>query len=434
MKIDTIYRGDCRDVLSQAYSEIDRYFALKGYGLPKEFADLIYMDPPFFSNKVYETFWPDDKEVRQFRDNWGYTLDDLKNNYLPYMEERIWSCYNVLKKTGSFYLHCDWHAGHYLKTLCDKIFGYDNFRNELVWCYRGAATASNSYPRKHDTILYYTKTKDFTFNVVYDPHTDAQLSRYNIIKEGKHYANMKGKIRELGPGVRLMDWWEIPQLPNNAKERLGYPTQKPELLLDHIISASSNPEEIVLDPFCGCGTSIAVAHKLGRHFVGIDISNKACKVMRSRFFDNFNLKVPIIDSVVSEQDLKKLDAWAFQQYTIEIGHHGQCKSSRTNDKGIDGFTHDRIPIQVKQSDVGRPIVDSFETALNRFYAENNDKPKIGIIVGYYFTDEAWKERKRAKIEHGLDIQFETIVELLNSVNRRYDTMEEMDGTYQEKIE
>lgn len=412
MKLNTIYRGDCEDVLSEAYTNIDKYFANEGKNLPKQFADLIYLDPPFFSGRIYETFWPDDKEVRQFRDNWGYGIDDLENNYLPYMRDRIQKCYTVLKKTGSFFLHCDWHASHYLKRLCDQIFGYENFQNEIIWRYGLGGSSPRRYQRKHDSILFYTKSSQWTFNPPMVPATSNK---------------MKGELKKMD------DVWDIPTINNMAKERCGYPTQKPEQLLERIIVASSNPGGIILDPFCGCGTTIAVAHKLGRNFIGIDVSRKACNVMKERLKE-IGMVVEVIDSVTTEETLKGMDPWTFQQYIIEIGHHGQCKSTRGNDKGIDGFTYNEIPIQVKQCNVGRPIVDLFETALNRYYSGVGlqDKKRKGIIVGYYFTHDAFTERIRAKMEHNLDIEFETTSEILNNVNQRYITLEEMDNSYNKK--
>ena len=383
IELDNIYNMDCLEGMEQ---------------IDKESIDLIYLDPPF---------------------NIGIFIKLEFNDYLKYMRNRIQKCYNVLKPTGSFYLHCDWHAGHYLKQICDDIFGYNNFKNEIVWCYRGAATAENMFPRKHDTIFYYTKSDNFTFNVQYDVHTDAQLSRYNIIKDGKRYANMKGKIRELGPGVRYMDWWEISQIPNNAKERLGYPTQKPKELLKRIIIASSNPGEIVLDPFCGCGTTLDAAYELDRKYIGIDLSQKACWIVNDRLKKLGATPSHKTGGDFSPNRLKKLPPFEFQEFIIKIFLQGQS-NRKTGDGGIDGWTDDDVPIQVKQSEkVGRPVIDQFETALNRFYSQlgNDGRKKRGLVIAYSFTDGAFAEQRRAK-ENGFYIELMSVAQLYNKYKDR----------------
>lgn len=143
---NSIYRGDCKEVL--------RHF-------PENCVDLIYLDPPFFSNKNYEVIWNDGYELRAFEDRWKGGI----NNYLGWMEERLVECQRVLKETGSIYLHCDWHAGHYLKAqVMDKIFGYNSFKNELIWFYKGGGSSTKFFSRKHDTIFFYSKGKEWTFN------------------------------------------------------------------------------------------------------------------------------------------------------------------------------------------------------------------------------------------------------------------------------
>ncbi|VUT26799.1 MAG: Modification methylase MjaV [Candidatus Methanolliviera sp. GoM_oil] len=241
-KTNSIYCGNCKDVLSH---------------FTERSVDLIYVDPPFFSNRNYEVIWGDGYELRAFEDRWKGGIE----NYILWMEPKIRECHRVLKDTGLFYLHCDYHASHYLKVEVDRIFGIKNFRNEIVWCYAGGGIPKRDFPRKHDTILRYTKTDDYTFNPQYRPYSEG------TVQKGR--TKVKGKYAEEGlrpEGTPINDWWtDINPIhsPTDYK-KLGYPTQKPEALLERIIKASSNPEDILLDPMCGCGTCIAVAHKLDR--------------------------------------------------------------------------------------------------------------------------------------------------------------------------
>ena len=236
-----------------------------------ESVDLIYADPPFFTQK-----------------DWGQFDDRFcgMGNYMKFMKDRVIEMRRLLKPTGSIYVHLDWHAVHYVKVMMDGIFKDGVFQNEIIWGYEGGGRSkTKNFARKHDNILCYSKGNDSTFNMddVLLPHTEAQLTRYNIIKDGKRFANMKGKIRPLGDGKIPSDVWsDISPLSCNAVERLGYPTQKPEALLDRIIKASSNVGDVVLDPFCGSGTACVVANKLLRHYIGIDENQNAIDITRER--------------------------------------------------------------------------------------------------------------------------------------------------------
>lgn len=256
MQPNTIYHGDCITYLKEH---------------PKNTIDLIYLDPPFFSNKNYG----------DFDDRWKGGI----NNYIAWMEPKIRECHRVLKETGSFYLHCDWHANAYLRILMDKIFGENNFRNEIIWCYTRPGTKhQKQFPRVHDNILYYSKGDSWTFNL-----DDIRITyAKSTIERGKYSVATskvtKGIKKRVLPkkGKSPEDYWMIPMIQGNARERLGYPTQKPEKLLERIIKVSSNPMDIVLDPMCGGGTTIAVAQRLGRRWIGIDISPIAYEISRKR--------------------------------------------------------------------------------------------------------------------------------------------------------
>jgi len=380
--------------------------------------DLIYLDPPFFSNRHYEVVWGDEAEVRSFKDRWAGGI----HVYIEWMKERIIKMYDVLKDTGSFYLHCDWHAGHYLKAMLDEIFGYHNFRNEIIWCYRRYTASSNRFQRTHDNILFYTKTKDAIFNqelISYGEKSGKKDSHYKQDENGRWFRWQKRKGQEpykiyLSKGVRLGDWWEIPFINASAKERLGYPTQKPENLLERIIRASSNKNDLILDPFCGCGTAMAVAHGLGRKWIGIDISPTAISLIEKRLEKLGAIKGKDFDTIgmpTTVKSLKKLEPFEFQNWVINEMRAKQSKKL-TGDKGIDGYYDKSIftesaGIQVKQSEnVGRNIIDNFETALQR------KKLNKGYVVGFSFTKDAYEEVARVKEERDLYIKLIKVEDLL----------------------
>lgn len=368
LKTNSIYCGDCKDTLND---------------FPDECVDLIYLDPPFFSNANYEVIWKDGYEVRAFEDRWKGGIE----HYISWMEERIRECHRVLKPTGSIYLHCDWHASHYLKVMMDRVFGYRNFQNEIVWHYGLGGSSPKRWQRKHDNILFYTKSEEWTFNPIMTPATSER---------------MKGKMKKED------DVWDIPSLNNMARERLGYPTQKPEALLERIIKASSNPLDVVLDPFCGCGTAVAVAHKLDRQWIGIDVSPAACKLMVDRL-RKIGVQIgenDIIGLPRTIEELKLIKPFEFQNWVCQkLG--GRVSTRKSGDMGIDGWTFDGRPIQVKQSErVGRNVVDNFETALRRV---GKDK---GVIVAFSFSKGAYEEVARAKMHDELEIELEEVGDLV----------------------
>lgn len=376
-----------------------------------ESIDLIYIDPPFFSNKKYEVVWGDEAEIRSFEDRWKGGIDV----YVDWMRERVEELYRVLKPTGSFYLHCDWHAGHYLKVMCDDVFGKNKFQNEIIWHFPSMSAAKKHFPKKHHTIFTYIKSNEYIFNCdeVRVPYSKGTIERARYGSAGfggknskANYLNKKGKIKD--------DVWMIPHLKGN--ERTGYPTQKPRALLERIILASSNRGDIVLDAFCGCGTTMEAAYKLKRKWIGIDISPTAIKLIERRLKEKVKaIKDEDYISIglpTTIKDLKLLKPFEFQNWVVaELG--GKASKKKTGDKGIDGYLdkdlfHDRIGIQVKQSEgVGRNVVDNFETSLKR------GKFKNGFVVGFSFTRGANEEVIRAKNEENLGIRLITVEDLLN---------------------
>lgn len=414
MELETniIYCGDC---------------LIKLKDIPDDSIDLIYIDPPFSSNRNYVAFWQE-QEKRHFEDRF-----ENVRAYRDYMYPRIKEIYRVLKRTGSFYYHCDWHASHHIKVLLDRddLFGYSNFQNEIVWCYETAGKAKRRFSRKHDTILFYSKSKEYTFNAdaVAIPRKRNKHMRIGIDEDGREYEEKTdrrtGKIYRwyFDEGRLPMDYWTDIQFINRSEaQRMGYPTQKPEALLERIIKASSNEGDIVLDAFCGCGTTLMVAQREKRKWIGIDISPTSCRVMAKRLGNNLGIKEGIDfwvrDLPKTIEELRQYPAFEFQNWAVNaLG--GVPSKVKVRDGGIDGKLYpiedirkkkregidlfgdiDRyIPIQVKRTDqVGRPNIENFEVAMKR------DKRNKGIFVGFSFSRDAKKEIRRAERDDGLEIE------------------------------
>ncbi|MEK7395870.1 MAG: DNA methyltransferase [Candidatus Poribacteria bacterium] len=413
MENNLLYYGDNLSILKEHIKD--------------ESVDLIYIDPPFFSNRNYEVVFGDEAEIRSFEDRWEGGI----NVYIEWMRERVKELHRVLKPTGSLYLHCDWHASHHLRVMLDEEFGEHNFRNEIIWCYQERELSKRHYNLKHDTILFYVKNYDsnyvFNYNDVRETYSNVTLGKFKYTDEngGKYRLRYKdGRsdppletedtyrqyLDESGPLAR--DWFIIPILNQNAKERLGYPTQKPEPLLERIIKASSNKGDVVLDAFCGCGTSLAVAQKLGRQWIGIDISPTAIKLIEQRLQKIGAIKDKTyitINTPTTVNDLKEFKPFEFQNWVIDELKAKHSKK-KVGDMGIDGYFtkdlwHEEAGIQVKQSEsVGRNVVDNFETALKRA------NYKRGYIVAFSFSKGAHEEAARVNKED-LDIKLIKVSDL-----------------------
>ena len=286
-------------------------------GIDSETIDLIYLDPPFNTKKNYKAPIGSPAEGASFKDIW--TDEDVKDEwhgeiaeqnqelyqiiqaseivydksmkiYLTAMAVRLFEMHRILKPTGSIYLHCDPTASHYLKLVMDSLFSQNNFCNEIVWHYRRWTAGNKHFQRMHDIILRYTKSDNFNFNVQFEPYGDWIKKDYSHVNpDGKRWRwhTVKGKrykvyLEDENKGVKLNDVWQIPYLGSTAKERTGYPTQKPLKLIERIIKASSNEGDMVLDPFCGCATACVAAERLNRQWIGIDISPDAEDITKLR--------------------------------------------------------------------------------------------------------------------------------------------------------
>ena len=373
-----LYRSDCKEALQELIN--------KGVKV-----DLIYLDPPFNSNRVYSMIYKGKGKTAQqkaFSDMWSYTsqtkqmLSHFKENlemqtgvsdivknflkiwiesiesmssrdkkmlaYLIYMAERLVLMKEILKDTGSLYLHCDPTASHYIKIIMDGIFGYDNFRNEIVWHYRRYSAKSQDFQRMHDILLRYSRSENFIFNTLYQEYQETNKKNHPWEKdeEGKKFYWKRGKdieayrVYENVKGVRMNDVWIVPQMSPISKERLGYPTQKPLKLLERVIEASSNEGDLILDTFCGCGTTLVASIKLNRKWIGIDISPIALDVVKKRLKDNL-LGRPEYDYIEldgspdSKNAYDKLNPYQKQDFLIKkVG--GSPSEKYSGDGGVDG--------------------------------------------------------------------------------------------------
>jgi site-specific DNA-methyltransferase (adenine-specific) len=267
----SVLQGDCLEVMQHIEADT---------------IDMIYLDPPFFTQRTHRQKSRIDHCEYAFADSWASMQE-----YIDYMRQRLIQCKRVLKDTGNIFLHCDKNAAHYLRVLLDEIFGAQNFRNEIVWAYKRWTNSKSSLQSQHQTIYYYSKTQKYTFNTLYTNYSmttnvdqilqarERNSSGKSVYKTDENGDIVWGKEKK---GVPLGDVWDIPYLNPTAHERVGYPTQKPILLLERIISISTAPNDTVLDPFCGSGTTLVAAKLLDRNFVGIDISSDACSISNAR--------------------------------------------------------------------------------------------------------------------------------------------------------
>ena len=294
--------------------------------------DMVYLDPPFFTQKK-----------QALKDSCGmeYAFSDVwvsKADYLQFIKTRLIAIKRVLKETGTIFLHCDSTAAHYLKVMLDEIFGEDNFRSEIIWSYKRWSNSKKGLLSGHQTIFFYSKTKEYKFKTLYcdySPTTNLDQILQERARNEKGKASYKrdnegnvvfGREKQ---GVPLSDVWEIPFLNPKAKERTGYPTQKPIELLERIIKISTDEGDVVLDPFCGSGTTLVAAKLLGRRYIGIDINSAAVDLTEKR------LNAP----VKTESILLKVGHKAYQTKTekeMAILSQFDCDIVQRN-KGIDAI-------------------------------------------------------------------------------------------------
>lgn len=270
-RMERVIQGDCLDVLKD---------------FEDDNIDLIYLDPPFFTNKVQKLTTRDGNKEFSYSDIWK-----SDEEYAKFLYYRLVQLRRVLKETGSIFVHCDKNSTHIVKALLDDVFGFRQFQSEIIWYYKRWSNSKKGLLPSHQTIYFYSKSSDFVFNTLYNDYSmttniDQILQKRTRDKNGKtvYAKDENGQIisSDIKKGVPLNDVWEIPYLNPKAKERVGYPTQKPVLLLERIIEIASNEGDIVLDPFCGSGTTLVAGKLKNRGVIGIDISQDAVELSEKR--------------------------------------------------------------------------------------------------------------------------------------------------------
>lgn len=371
MKTNVLYYGDNLKILREY--------------IPDNSIDLIYLDPPFNSNATYNILFkeptgePSQAQIAAFEDTWHWCNEsekalqeiidsriaspktkDLMNLFIGFLGKNDMMAYltmmcirlielrRVLKDSGTIYLHCDPTASHYLKIMMDAIFGLKYFRNEIIWHYRRWTAPSKKFQRLHDVILFYTKRDDYIFNQILIPYTDGSIERklqgvLHRFKNGEEPFLVSDKNVQ-SEGVSANDVFQIPFIAPSAKERLGYPTQKPETLLERLISASSNEGDIILDPFCGCGTALVVAERLKRKWIGMDITHLAIGIMKWRLGQAFHdIEYDIIgepEDLAGAVKLASDNKYQFQWWAVhKIGGQPYGDKKKGADTGIDGYKY-----------------------------------------------------------------------------------------------
>ena len=493
MDNNILYYGDNLDILR-------RY-------IRDESVDLIYLDPPFKSEQDYNVLFEErngsgsQAQMIAFEDTWSWNQDSelaykevveaggevsramqsfrvlLGENdmlaYLAMMAPRLVELKRVLKPTGSIYLHCDPTASHYLKLLMDAVFGKRNFRNEIVWHYRRWTAASRHFQKMHDVIFFYSKSSSYVFNtlhieptrgqkkkhikgwdrntVMIDGRRQPQLIVYNrarvdeAVKEGRIRLSEFARIVEVKDKRTVSpDVWRINHINSQAKERLGYPTQKPEKLLERIIEASSSKGGTILDPFCGCGTTVAVAQRLNRKWIGIDITHLAITLIKHRFQTTFEdkVEVKVVGEPVSLTDaeaLAKQDPYQFQWWALGLVGARPVEEKKGADKGIDGrlYFHDenkngktkQIIFSVKSGKVSAAHIRDLRGVIEREKAEigvlltfkEPTKQMISEAAGAGFYHSPWGEHPR--------IQILSILELLAGKRVDYPPSRQVNVTF-----
>jgi DNA modification methylase len=418
--------------------------------------------------------WGDEGEVRSFQDRWAGGIEQ----YIAWLKERVEDMYRILKPTGSIFLHCDWHADAYIRVeILDKIFGMNNFLNEITWkrttTHNDSKQGAKHFGRIQDKLFFYAKNiKEFVFYPQFEKYKSDYIGQsYNksdsdgrrfkatdlsaakpggdtlyewkgiLPPKGRYWAYSKKNMEEFEeqnliyysetgkpylkqyldemPGNSIDDFWENCVFRNKA-ERIGYPTQKPEALLERILKCSTDEGDSVLDPFVGGGTTVAVADKLNREWIGIDQSVQAIKVTELRLDKQRDLFSALFTVQLHKYDydtLRYKNAFEFELWIVQQ-FGGISNTKQRSDLGLDGKMPDNTPIQVKRSDnIGRNVIDNFLSAVKRadkkLYDKNikNKKP-IGYIIAFSFGKGAVEEIARLKNKENIIIELVKVEDIV----------------------
>ena len=329
-----LFQGDCLDIVRN---------------LDADSVHLVYLDPPFFTQKTHRLLTKDRRRAFSFDDVWSSHAE-----FADFLHARLKEIRSVMHPAGSLFFHCDRNASHLVRFLLEELFGAENFRSEIIWHYKRWSNSQKSLLPAHQTLFFFTKSDNFTFNTIYEDYSvatnvDQILQRRKRDAHGKSVYELdeSGDFILGGPkkGVPLSDVWHIPFLNPKAKERVGYPTQKPVLLLERIIQISSNENDLILDPFCGSGTTLVAATLLNRRSIGIDISRDAIEISRSRLAKPFRSESNLLKSGRDSYRSADQDALAMLK--------GLDIVPVQRNKGIDAFLKDDldgcpVPIRVQR--------------------------------------------------------------------------------------
>jgi DNA modification methylase len=358
--------------------------------LPTESIDLIYIDPPFFSGKQYKVIFGDQNELRSFSDIWGGGMP----SYLIWLNARLYEMKRLLKKTGSIYVHCDWHASHYIKVEMDKLFGRECFLNDVAWLYGLGGSSNRYWPRKHDSLLWYSRVANGHY--------------FEADKIPATSARMAGQLK------KAPDFWDIPTINNMAKERIGYPTQKPEALLERIIGSSAPKGAVVADFFVGGGTTAAVAQRLGRRWIACDQSRVAVTITADRLTrqveEQTGKMFPVPDFTIehwgvyearrlAEAPPEQFRAFVLRAFGAVLEEH---------EAGIHGY-RGAIPVWVGEPDQKKAVtaadVQTFANSIRRTLRYRQDNLRDGIMLAWAFRPDAQEAADRLRRLEQTDLNF-----------------------------
>lgn len=355
--INHIINGNCIDVIKKFNSNS---------------INLIYLDPPFFTQRTHS--------LTSRKENIQYSFDDkyeTLEKYLSLIEQTLNECKRVLSDNGSIFVHCDKIASHHLRIIAEKVFGANNFQSEIIWSYKRWSNSKKGLLNSHQTIFFFSKSNEFKFNTIFGEYSETtnidQILQERVRDNNGKTIYKKGVDGNIvtttaKKGVPLSDIWEIPFLNPKAKERVGYPTQKPVALLERIISIASDENDTILDPFCGSGTTCVAAKHLNRNFIGIDISTEAVNLTLNR----------LDEMIITNSKLLAVGKKAYiekSEYELQLLNIIGAIPVQRN-KQIDGFLkEDLIPIRIQKHN--ESIEDSTEL-LNKYIISK--KSKYGILI------------------------------------------------------
>lgn len=396
METNKIYHGNCVEKLKE---------------MEANKVDLIYFDPPFFTQRKHSLKNKDNSKTYEFDDKYN-SIEE----YLKLVENVLQESKRVLKNTGSVFLHCDKTASHNIRVAMDKIFGRENFQSEIIWSYKRWSNAKKGLLNAHQVIFFYSKTQDFKFNTIYTDYS-ATTNLDQILQDRERNENGKSIYKKdengnvvLGKekkGVPLSDVWEIPYLNPKAKERTGYPTQKPVLLLNQILNIVTDEGDLVVDPFCGSGTTCVSAKSLKRQFIGIDISKDAVELANSR----------LKEMVISESNLLNKGTNEYQEKTekqLAVLQNINAFPVQRN-SGIDGFLKDHfegVPVPVKIQGEYETIEDAIEKLEKASYGKDY-KMKILIQTRETGISRLFGFESDVTIVKSLELQIKDLIKISN---------------------